>query len=61
MLLFAQIFQIAGNFVTRQKGVGENDQSARILTTVLQTDLQARTMQSVALVSSKYAADVRRY
>ena len=34
MLLFAQIFQIAGNFVTRQKGIGENDQSARILTTV---------------------------
>jgi competence protein ComGC len=48
MLLFARIFQIAGNFVTRQKGIGENDQSARILTTVLQTDLQARTMQNVA-------------
>ncbi len=48
MLLFAQIFQIAGNFVTRQKGIGENDQSARILTTVLKTDLQARTMRLLA-------------
>jgi hypothetical protein len=48
MYLFAVIFQITGNFVTRQKGIGENDQSARILTTVLQTDLQARTMQNVA-------------
>ena len=48
MLLFAQIFQIAGNFVTRQKGIGENDQSARILTTVLKTDLEARSMRYVA-------------
>ena len=36
-----------GTFVTKQKGVGENDQSARILTTVLKTDLQARTMRLV--------------
>ena len=48
MLLFAQIFQIAGNFVTRQKGIGENDQSARILTTVLKTDLEARSMRFLA-------------
>jgi Prokaryotic N-terminal methylation motif len=48
MLLFAQIFQIAGNFVTRQKGIGENDQSARILTTVLKTDLEARSMRYLA-------------
>jgi prepilin-type N-terminal cleavage/methylation domain-containing protein len=48
MLLFAQIFQIAGNFVTRQKAIGENDQAARILTTALKTDLQARTMHFVA-------------
>lgn len=48
MVLFAQIFQIAGNFVTRQKGIGENDQTARILTTVLKNDLEARTMRVMA-------------
>jgi hypothetical protein len=48
MYLFAAIFKIAGDFVTRQKGIGENDQSARILTTVLKTDLQARTMRFLA-------------
>jgi prepilin-type N-terminal cleavage/methylation domain-containing protein len=48
MSLFAQIFQKTGDFVTRQKGIGENDQSARIVTTVLKTDLQARTMRYLA-------------
>jgi prepilin-type N-terminal cleavage/methylation domain-containing protein len=48
MSLFAVIFGMTGTFVTKQKGVGENDQSARILTTVLKTDLQARTMRSLA-------------
>jgi hypothetical protein len=48
MAMFASIFKIAGDFVTRQKGIGENDQSARILTTVLKTDLQARTMRFLA-------------
>ncbi len=48
MVLFASIFQITGTFVTKQKGIGENDQSARILTTVLKTDLQNRTMRLVA-------------
>jgi prepilin-type N-terminal cleavage/methylation domain-containing protein len=48
MTMFATIFQMTGTFVTRQKGIGENDQSARILTTVLKTDLEARTMRLVA-------------
>jgi hypothetical protein len=48
MALFATIFSLTGTFVTKQKGVGENDQSARILTTVMKTDLEARTMRSVA-------------
>ncbi len=48
MAMFASIFKIAGDFVTRQKGIGENDQTARILTTVLKTDLQARTMRFLA-------------
>ena len=28
MTMFATIFQMTGTFVTRQKGIGENDQSA---------------------------------
>jgi hypothetical protein len=47
MSMFATIFTMTGTFVTKQKGVGENDQSARILTTVLKTDLEARTMRLV--------------
>ena len=49
MAMFASIFKIAGDFVTRQKGIGENDQAARILTTLLKYDLQARTMVSRSL------------
>jgi hypothetical protein len=56
MLLFAQIFQITGNFVTRHKGVAENDQSARILTTILKNDLQSRTMRVVAPYQPSAAA-----
>ena len=48
MSMFAVIFGMTGTFVTKQKGVGENDQSARILTTVLKTDLEARTMRLLA-------------
>jgi len=48
MSFFALIFSMTGTFVAKQKGIGENDQSARILTTVLKTDLQARTMRFVA-------------
>jgi prepilin-type N-terminal cleavage/methylation domain-containing protein len=48
MTMFATIFSMTGTFVTKQKAVGENDQSARILTTVLKTDLQGRTMRFVA-------------
>jgi prepilin-type N-terminal cleavage/methylation domain-containing protein len=48
MSLFATIFTMTGTFVTKQKGIGENDQSARILTTVLKTDLEARTMRFLA-------------
>jgi hypothetical protein len=48
MSLFATIFGMTGTFVTKQKGVGENDQSARMLTTVIKTDLEARTMRLLA-------------
>jgi prepilin-type N-terminal cleavage/methylation domain-containing protein len=48
MAAFAQIFSMTGTFVTKQKGVGENDQAARILTTVLKADLANRSMRYVA-------------
>jgi prepilin-type N-terminal cleavage/methylation domain-containing protein len=48
MAAFAQIFSMTGTIVAKQRGVGENDQSARILTTVLKNDLQNRTMRYVA-------------
>src|SRR5580704_6335624 len=48
MTMFATIFSMTGTFVTKQKAMGENDQSARILTTVLKTDLQGRTMRFLA-------------
>ena len=53
---FAQIFTQTGNFVARQKGIGENDQAARILTTVLKSDLANRTMVSVAPFHPNMAA-----
>jgi hypothetical protein len=56
MSMFATIFQITGTFVTKQKGIGENDQSARILTTVLKTDLEARTMRFLAPFHPNMAA-----
>ena len=40
MAMFAPIFSMTGTIVTKQKGIGENDQNARILTTVLKTDLR---------------------
>jgi prepilin-type N-terminal cleavage/methylation domain-containing protein len=48
MAAFAQIFSQTGTFVTKQKGIGENDQAARILTTVIKSDLASRTMRYVA-------------
>jgi hypothetical protein len=56
MAAFAQIFTQTGNFVARQKGIGENDQAARILTMVLKSDLANRTMLSVAPFHPNMAA-----
>ncbi len=56
MAAFAQIFTQTGTFVARQKGIGENDQAARILTTVLKADLANRTMLSVAPFHPNMAA-----
>src|ERR1700722_11301202 len=56
MAAFAQIFSMTGTFVTKQKGIGENDQAARILTTVIKADLASRTMRYVAPFHPNMAA-----
>lgn len=45
MMMFAQIFQMAAGAISTQKGIAENDQRVRSLTTILQEDLSARTFQ----------------
>lgn len=45
MLLFTEIFQIATSSITAQRGLSENDQRARMLTTMIQSDLNKRTFQ----------------
>lgn len=47
MALFAQVFQSATNTMSTQRGIMENDQRARVITTVLTNDLKYRTMTSV--------------
>jgi type II secretory pathway pseudopilin PulG len=47
MLMFAQVFTIATGTMTTQRGVMENDQRARTLTTIITHDLKHRSMRSV--------------
>lgn len=47
MFLFAQIFQIATGTMSTMKGIAENDQRARTLTTVIKNDLKFRTFRDV--------------
>lgn len=47
MLMFAQVFQVATGMMSTQRGVMENDQRARSITTVLKGDLDHLTMKSV--------------
>lgn len=47
MLLFTQIFSIATQSMSRQKGIAENDQRARMVSTMLRGDLQKRTFRVV--------------
>ncbi|WP_166830566.1 PilW family protein [Thalassoroseus pseudoceratinae] len=47
MFLFAQIFSIATATMGEMKGLAENDQRARTLTTIIQNDLQNRTFRKV--------------
>jgi len=47
MSIFAQIYQIAGGALIRQKGMAENDQRSRLLTTLIKGDLAQRTFRDL--------------
>ena len=47
MLMFAEIFTLAQETMSKQKGIAVNDQKARILTEVLRSDLKRRTFLDV--------------
>ncbi len=47
MVMFAEIFQIASSSISLQRGLSENDQRARMLTTLLQSDLNKRSFQNL--------------
>ena len=47
MLMFATVFQLAAGAMQKQKGMAENDQRARTLTTLIHTDLQNRTFENI--------------
>ena len=47
MVLFAEVFQIAGNSISKTRGIAENDQRARTLQTIIKADLDKRTFRWV--------------
>ena len=47
MSIFAEIFAIATGSMSRQKGIAENDQRARMVATLLTSDLRKRTFRDV--------------
>ena len=47
MVLFAEVFQIAGGAISKTRGIAENDQRARTLQTIIKADLDKRTMRWV--------------
>ncbi len=53
MLMFAQVYQVAASSVGTQKGIVENDQRSRTLTTVINNDVKARTFRFVLPVHPK--------
>jgi prepilin-type N-terminal cleavage/methylation domain-containing protein len=46
MVLFAEIFGLAGESMTLQQAIADGDQQVRSFTTVLRSDLQKRTMRT---------------
>ncbi len=51
MLLFAQIFSTATGSMSKMKGVGENDQRARLLETLFKGDLEKRSYRRVTAIT----------
>ncbi len=47
MSMFAAIFQMATGSVSKQRGIAENDQRARTITTILKADIAKRSFQYV--------------
>lgn len=47
MSMFAAIFQLAAESTSTQRGISENDQRARSVTTTLRSDFDKRTMRTV--------------
>lgn len=47
MTMFATIFQIATASMSKQRGISENDQRARVISTVVRKDFQHRTFRNV--------------
>jgi prepilin-type N-terminal cleavage/methylation domain-containing protein len=47
MTMFAQVFQMAGSSISKQRGLAENDQRSRTLQTIIKADLDKRTMRWV--------------
>jgi len=47
MLMFAEVYQVAADSVGRQKGIAENDQRSRTLTTIINNDIESRTFRRV--------------
>lgn len=57
MLMFAEIYSLAQQTISTQKGIAENDQKARILVEVLRRDLDTRTFRSIYPFKLEPAAD----
>lgn len=53
MVLFAEIFQLAAEAMSRAKGMAENDQRVRTLAVLLRSDIESRTFRTVV----PFAAD----
>lgn len=47
MTMFAEIFQIATSSLSKQRGLSENDQRARLLNTIVRADLDKRSFRDV--------------
>ena len=47
MSMFAQVFRTASNLITRQRGMAENGQRARTLTTIIRSDISRRTFRNL--------------